>query len=487
MKKIIQHHLGWLLLPVYFILHGWQYYAEILSLTDVAEASAIVILVMCFVWLCSFLLFKTKEKRSLFTFVTGFFLLFTTAFMSAINGRRFLPKLEQQLFCILLLLFLLVVLLRFVKNIHPFINQFINTFLSILIVISIGQLLFNLFAKAKQKPEEVAGFPRQGLVIQKKPSVFLVVLDEYAGSETLLSNFSYSNKSFLDFLESRKFKVIKSAVSNYNYTLLSVPSMFDRTFVAADSAVSVYGKEGSKNGLLKMYYNHSFSIFKEQGYIIKNYSPFVVKDYPAAYSNRFLPGGRLLLLYPSLLDDFFEQVPDYMLTKFGSKKMIEAYHYRKNTNEMQLMDKVLKDARQIEVKPVFCYLHLMLPHAPYRWDSTGNINTGYLSVRQPSPKAQREAYLEQLIHTNKVISAFTDSLMKITANQSVIILMSDHGYKGVSSGKLKDKFNTLNAVYLPEGIQHNWYNGMSNINQFRLLFSTLTQQPLVLEKDSLIY
>ena len=51
MKKITQHHLGWLLLPVYFILHGWQYYAEILSLSDVAEAIAIVILVMCFVHL----------------------------------------------------------------------------------------------------------------------------------------------------------------------------------------------------------------------------------------------------------------------------------------------------------------------------------------------------------------------------------------------------------------------------------------------------
>lgn len=487
MKKIIQHHFGWLLLPVYFILHGWQYYAEILSLTDVAEASAIVILVICLVWLCSFLLVKTGEKRSLLTFITGFFLLFTPAFMSAVNGRRFLPKLDQQVFCILLVLFSVVLLLRFAKSINPFVNQFINTFLSILIVISIGQLLFSLNTKSKPKPQQVAGFLQEGLVIQKRPSVYVIVLDEYAGSETLTSNFNYPNKSFLSFLESRKFRVVKSAVSNYYYTLLSIPSMFDGTFVTTDSAVSVYGKEGSKNGLFKMYYNRSFRVFKEQGYAIKNYSPFVVRDYPAAYNNRYLPGGRLLLLYPSLLDDLFEQVPDYILARFGSKDLIEAYQYRKNANETKLMNKVLKEAKPEAGKPVFCYLHLMLPHAPYRWDSIGNINTGYLSVRQPSAKAQREAYLAQLIHTNKVISEFTDSLMKITANQSVIMIMSDHGYKGVSSGKLKDKYNALNAVYLPEGMQHNWYNGMSNINQFRLLFSTLAQQPLIPEKDSLIY
>lgn len=487
MKKIVQHHFGWLLLPVYFILHGWQYYAEILSLRNVAEASAIVILAMYLVWLFSCLLVKTKEKSSLLAFVTGCFLLFTTTFMNAVGGRRVLPRLEQQIIVILVLLFLIVLLLRFVKHINPRINRFINTFLSILILISIVQLLFNLLTKSNESEERVAGFPEKGQVMKKNPSVFLIVLDEYAGTETLASNFKYLNQPFLDFLQDRKFKIVKSAISNYNYTLLSIPSMFDGTYIKTDSSISVYGKEGSKNGLLKMYYNRTFRLFQEYGYIVKNYSPFVSKGYPAAYNNRFLPGGRLLLLYPSLLDDLYEQVPDYVLTKTGSKKLIESYHYQKSVSQLQLMDNVLKDARTVVEKPLFCYLHLMLPHAPYVWDSTGKINTNYLSVRQPSNKLEQQAYLGQLIYTNKIISAFTDSLFKITNNEAVIMIISDHGYKGVLSGNVKDKFNSFNAIYLPAGMQNNWYNGMSNINQFRLLFSTLIQKPVILEKDSIIF
>jgi hypothetical protein len=115
-----------------FYFHGWQYYAEILSLRNVAEASGIVILAMM-VWLFSFLLVKTNEKRSLLTLIAGFFLLFATPVMNALNGWKFLPKLEQQIIVILIVLFFFVLLFRFVKTIHPRINQFVNTVLTLLI------------------------------------------------------------------------------------------------------------------------------------------------------------------------------------------------------------------------------------------------------------------------------------------------------------------------------------------------------------------
>jgi hypothetical protein len=262
--------------------------------------------------------------------------------------------------------------------------------------------------------------------------------------------------------------------------------MFDGSFIKTDSSISVYGEEGSKNGLLTMYHNQSFRLFRENGYIIKNYSPFVVEEYPAAYNNRFLPEGRLLLLYPSLLDDFFEQIPDYFLARFGSKNLIRKYHQQKSSYQQQLMDNVLQDAKEITYKPLFCYLHLMLPHAPYVWDSAGKINTDYLSIRTPSSKEQQQAYLEQLRYTNKKISAFTDSLLKITKGESVIMIMSDHGYKGSISRGIKSKFNSLNAVYYPGADSLKWYNGMSNINQFRSLFSMLSEQQIPFQKDSLI-
>ena len=65
--------------------------------------------------------------------------------------------------------------------------------------------------------------------------------------------------------------------------------------------------------------------------------------------------------------------------------------------------------------------------------------------------------------------------------------MSDHGSRDLAIG-LKDNasFNSLNCVFYPGKGSVSWYDGMSNVNQFRILFSEITGTQIPLLKDSIV-
>ena len=106
--------------------------------------------------------------------------------------------------------------------------------------------------------------------------------------------------------------------------------------------------------------------------------------------------------------------------------------------------------------------------------------------QKPTLKDDKNAYLEQLIYTNKLMSKFVDSLVKKTNGEAVIILMSDHGSKSGKGGRLEDRFNSFNAIYYPDSISLERYKGMSNINQFRNLLSIMTGERIPLKVDSIV-
>lgn len=476
---------GWFLLPLYFIVHGWQYYWQLVNFADVIAALIITLLVAFSIWLFSSLLFKAPEKRSLFTELICFLLFFTNPLMTAFKARQYLPQVYHQLLFIVAAGIAFWIIMIFVKKQIVVISQIVNTILALLIVVVFFQFGYSLLIKKDSLQQTRENDFTKGINLKKRPSIYLVVLDEYAGNETLKTNFGFNNGSFINFLKARRFHVVDSAYSNYSYTLLSMPSTLNGEYIKIDSGLSVYGKEGSKEAMLAMRKNNLFHFFLKQGYHIDNYSPFELDIAPRAYNNRFLPAGKDLLLYPTLLDDLMEKIPEFFVKKFGNRQQVESFYKREGHRQFSLMQEVLMKADN-QKTPKFCYLHLMLPHAPYIWDSTGMVNVSYLTKRKSTVKDDKNAYLEQLIYTNKLMTTFVDSLLKKTRGEAVIILMSDHGFKSGKGGAIEDRFNSFNTIYFPDSINIERYKGMSNVNQFRNLLSIMSEKRIPLKADSLL-
>lgn len=474
-------------LIIFFVLHAKNDFVEILQLKVVISTLLGLCIVSFIYWTISLLFLRNKKKASLFTAVSFFALLFynlvqllsrllnTTSI--GISDRIFLGL-------IILLLFFIVFFSKAPGEKFLFFGKTVFAFL---ICYEFVFLVYNSIAIPK-KSHAFINTQEMNPDIEKMPSVYLLVLDEYAGAETLKDRFSYLNDGFYTKLEDLEFKILKHTHSNYQYTALSIASTLNGNYIQLKKDVPVYSPESFKVAMSTVYNNQTVETFRRLGYSIKNYSPFSMREHTSRYSNRFLHTDYWLILYSTFFDRVIEMAPYFLARRMGSEKKLEKLFARQINLSLEITDNVLKGSLKKETKPTFTYIHLMMPHAPYAADSTGKVNLPFLTSKSANKTQRMNAYLQYLVFTNNIVGDFLTKLKANTKGEAVILLMSDHGLRDPSIvSDANSKFNNLNAVFLPEGYSGEWHDGMSNVNQFRVLFSSLTKQKIPLLKDSLVY
>tara|TARA_B100000029_G_scaffold458671_1_gene488242 strand:- start:231 stop:701 length:471 start_codon:yes stop_codon:yes gene_type:complete len=114
-------------------------------------------------------------------------------------------------------------------------------------------------------------------------------------------------------------------------------------------------------------------------------------------------------------------------------------------------------------------MHIRLPHDPFIYDSEGN----YLAYTIKSD--DKDAYLQQLIFTEKKILELVDVIQK-KSPESVIIILSDHGFRSdidwenPSDDDLIRGFNVITAFYFPDrNLLIN--EKISLVNVYRIFFN----------------
>ena len=67
------------------------------------------------------------------------------------------------------------------------------------------------------------------------------------------------------------------------------------------------------------------------------------------------------------------------------------------------------------------------------------------------------------------------------------ISVSDHGYRAAGESDIRYPYQTFNAVFLPGKDYRHWYDGVTSVNQYRVLLNSLFGERLSLLKDSIVY
>jgi hypothetical protein len=469
---------------LFFLLHQWRLYFFVVSTSDVLETALILGLIHIGVFFAAKLIVRKSWKAAFVTFIATFLLLYINPVLSFLKLWNIASDLGfQSLIAIVFSGISIFIIKKVGRPFHKFLN-----FLTITLVILVFLEVILILLQTSRSPS-IVSFDTQlkaskGL---KLPSVYVIVFDEYAGSESLKENFSYDNSTHIRSLQDRGFNIVRGAVSNYRHTVLSVPSTFNCNYISTPSGLVPHGEDVFEMGLDEMFNNHTFKVFKKLGYQTFNFSPFEINKNPASYKTSFLPQGSLLMLHTSLIAKLWVSLPSKLAIWSKKKEWIESFYYNKAVEQNRLVDEMLSTTKFHKSQPVFCYLHLMLPHSPYLYDSTGKINTAYLSKTKPSVAEQKAAYIQSLSYANKEMLYIFDMLRKETNREAVIIMMSDHGYKSIPFGKNNlTQFNCFNAVYWPGNESGLWYDGMSNVNQFRILINAITESNIPLLKDSII-
>jgi len=318
----------------------------------------------------------------------------------------------------------------------------------------------------------------------RKPDIYFILADEYAGNTELKDLFHFDDTAFLHELSSRSFHTIPHSYSNYNYTPFSVASILNMDYL------DMKDKERSKPDLTYCYEtirdNRLLQFLRFNGYQFHNYSVFDFEGQPARTRETFLPAKTRLITSQTFLSRLDRDIRFNMVSRWKSKSNLKILTYANLNNNENIYNLTWKVAEQKITSPKFIYTHLMMPHYPYYFDRNGK--------EQPFEKllegyqSNKDAYIEYLLYSNKKLLALVDHILKSSATPPVIVLMGDHGFRHfVEPVESKYYFLNLVSVHLPSRNYASLSDSLTCVNLFRTLLNTEFAQHLPLLKDSTSY
>ena len=473
------------LLVLFFCLHGSVENYGYLNMYEVINVGLIIIACIAVFFAITWLFSKNYVFASLLTFFISLWYLFFGAIHDVIKSVSFLHFLESFTVILPVLLVVNIALVWWLKKSkrhHLKMMLYLNV-LFLFFCITDAVLLINKHFTYHEVFTTPVAFDTSK--VTTKPNVYFLLFDEYAGYKSLQDSFNYKNDAFYDYLRQQKFKELPTH-SNYDFTAFSMASVLNLQYVPNNYNNALLTQPDVQHRFGEIRNGQVFSFFKSLGYGIENYSLFDVKDYPALYgSNGLFPIHAALLTNKIFHNRLMKGIGWWLLTgKFEIAALKNYYMLRKDVYNQQVETNVLKSSTTKSENPKFVYGHFLLPHGQYYRDSSGAYQsaTEILNENNLSNKTQ---YLEYLKYTNNVIKKIVNNTI---ANdpQSIIIVMSDHGFYDYNGPTDSDPYDFDNICFLrlPESMQYSDNLPHSNVNFFRYVLNSGFGQHLPYFKDS---
>lgn len=484
--KFLNNDWHFLLLIIFFVSHGYAEYGTLISLKELGLLFVVLVVAALILLGLSKVFFKERRKAALFMslFLTVF--LFFGAFQDFIGKFHFTSAIAQLKIFVPLAVVIIIAGLIVLKKMQWRFNRlrvFLNALLVIYILVDVFSISYKLIVPARDRSFSFYGLKKCDTCA--RPSIYFILMDEYSGSDALKQYFNYDNSRFEQFLQSEGFKVNRHTNSNYLLTVFSVASTLNMDFIHDLGDASANNHFGYRKAVKLISDNAVMNFMKAHGYRINNYSYLRLPDAPPVFKADYLPGEIDLITHKTMYSRIANNLHRVMANWFRNAEVMQKEDDFYIDNNEAMIKGVLSEARKQQSQPAFTYMHLMMPHDPIAFDSTGQRITPFWARDNYTQEQRDNAYLEYLVYTNNRMRSFINELKKATKGEAIIILMSDHGYRRIPR-RTGLTWQTLNAVYLPQQQYSKWYDGVTNVNQFRVLLNTAFGQQLPLVKDSLV-
>lgn len=470
----------------FFLIHGYREHRGLVPFAGILWLLVELLVAGLLLFAISRWWYKSSRKAGLFTSFVAVIVLFFGVFQDWLSGFRSTAGLSRLLYFLPICFGATVLVLALLKKTKRPLNKpllFINVILLLYLLVDIGGLVFQ-----RHKPGKAAMPAKETLICDtcSRPSIYLILLDEYMGSEGLQSYFHYNNQSFEGSLKQEGFHIVPHSKSNYRLTIFSMASLLNMNYPANIGKASIKDHYAYTTAIRELRNNNVSAWLQAQGYRIANYSGFDLAQAPAGYETGLLPDKTRLLTSQTMWYRIAKYLPEFLLDKGWIptwETKVENNYIRNNEASMKA---VLDLSAQKDTVPVFTYLHLMMPHLPFVFDSTGQRTISFRQRKSFTLEEIDQGYLQYLVYANRRITALVRQLKQQTGGKAAILVMSDHGYRGATGKDNTLAWTNFNAVYVPGGQYEGWYDGMTNVNQFRVLFNTLFHEGLPMLKDSIV-
>lgn len=456
------------LLAIYPAVFLYSYNINELALSELLIIVAIAICLTIFIFLIIYALNRNIQKTAL---ISAIFIIFFFGYGAIFDKLSALFVLKHRHF-LPIILFIEGYLAYFIWiTKKQYLIKYINGALAIASIFLIFINLINIVPSEIKKAEDysVKQNTYSGAALStNRPDIYYIILDEYAGADTIKKLWGYDNSQFLADLKKDGFFIADQSESSYGDTYHSLASSLNMEYVDPwENELSLYRMIGN---------NKVAQILRSMGYkiVVFNKSHLPLKPEIADYNLTYHPGNS-----EKKLSGFQELIiENSMLKPFKYLFEVAFSPYSVDRNKTLFAFNKLRNLNNIE-SPKFVYAHIMSPHLPFVFDKDGE-EVDPINVNNWKDK---KYYLEQYIYISKEIKKTVESIIKNSEKKPIIIVQSDHGPRAqyLLAGKMEEVSfipqdaykDILNAYYLPNfDFDRNLINNeISPVNTFRLILN----------------
>jgi len=467
------------LIILFFVLHNVNINRGLLQANEILVFLLSAILCNLVIFFGSNFLYRNSGKAALFSAWSLVIFLFFGNLQDFFSGlplsgsftalKYFLP------FCIAAIILLFIFLFRSREKFR----RMPGFLFTMGILLLFYESVFFIAVSTENKQHQKTATPDQKGKFLKvcdscnKPDIYLFILDEYTGTAGLKNDFNYDNAWFESMLAARNFKSVPEARSPYILTIYAMASMLNMDYITDTARQKINDNLDYQHALRAINNNIVCHYLINNGYSIRNLSPFDLPLAPSSFSGAFNPSGISLLYYKTIYGRIKRDLP-FLLRAGRMNTWNREFNERILSNNQVAVEEAIKP--RTSLTPEFTYTHLFMPHSPFGFDSSGKKIPPSVGK---TAQQDCDDYLQYLVYTNKQVIRYMDILKKNTNNGAVIIIASDHGYRaGCGASKATAEHSVLMSYYLPTEyglIQDK--PGTSNIQAFRILFNTIFPQP----------
>jgi hypothetical protein len=498
-KKILLKQFAFVfLLPVWFLIHG-NY--ENLGLVPVSANIALFIkyeLVSIAFFILSYFLIKDKSKTIVLT-VALFFVYFGFGYYHDFLKDHFPGQLLSSYKFLLPVIFGLIALLAFYLNKRSIDHSGLVTFSKYLVVLLLCLDIVLLSASVARKKYRENNLVSNSVSLKTdpcnkpRPDIYFIVLDEYPSSVSLSEDLQFDNHSLDSLLKSNGFFISGRSNSNYNVTPFSLSSTFNLNYLKPGMDKELISSKLFMQAVQTFSNNEVVDYLQSQQYEIKNYGCFDLQARPTAVPSYFQDRYQSQIDNQTLYSRFMRDVSWQFRMKnifTGKFRLPKSYfkskqlHLHRNAyNWEQLLSEFSTDTA---AGNKFVYVHLMLPHEAFYLNADGSFTSDSAVVT--NSQNFRDAFINQVIYTNKLIAQLVEKINKSdNSKEKVIIIEGDHGYRFFETKDRLKEFRNLNAYYFSDRDYRLLYDSISPVNTFRVVLNKYFCNDLPLLKDSSIY
>jgi hypothetical protein len=302
------------------------------------------------------------------------------------------------------------------------------------------------------------------------PDIYYIVFDRYGSERTLKEVYDFDNSEFLNYLSDKGFYVANESRSNYGDTSHSLPSSLNMDFIH-EEVVEEWTGSRSRNEMLQDY--RIWRSLKSVGYEFIHFGSWWEPTRKNLYAN---------------LNINYIAIPEFSSYLFQTSwaypwcltvGIVDEWQETQYKRVIYKFDK-LAEIPDME-EPTYVFAHMMIPHPPYVFNSDGS----FLTPEDVTQSILAVQYVDQLIATNNMIRLLIDEILSRSEVPPIIILQADEGpkperylisgsafdFEEATDTERRQKYEILNAYYLPNTDETVLYPSITPVNSFRLVFN----------------